>query len=107
MCFIAVRTAEELDAVTGAVSIPIMFGGLAAGLADADDLARRGVRISLYGHQPFQAALQAAYDTMRAIKDGSGAADLGGLAGSDLLAAATGQDQYEQWQQDFLGAKDV
>ncbi len=103
IAFIGVRTAEELDAVAEAIRLPIMLGGLAAELSDRDELSRRGVRISLTGHQPFLASVQAAHDTMRQIRDGARPSALPGVAGADLLAEATALAAHLARQKAFMG----
>ena len=54
----------------GLLGLPIILGGAAPDLMDLDYLASRGVRICLQGHQPFQAAVRAVYDTLKALRDG-------------------------------------
>jgi carboxyvinyl-carboxyphosphonate phosphorylmutase len=61
------------------------------------------VRVSLQGHQPFQAAVQAIHDTMKALREGAAPADLKNLASSELMAKATRSADYAAWTRDFLG----
>ena len=53
------------------VKIPLMLGGVGGELQDKTYLASRGVRIALQGHQPFSAAVQAVYNTLKALRDGT------------------------------------
>ena len=64
-------TREQLDALSAAVKIPLMLGGSGRELQDRDYLSSRRVRIALQGHQPFSAAVQAVYNTLKALREGT------------------------------------
>ena len=66
MFLVGVKTREQLEAVAAELRIPIILGG-GATLGDREYLASKGVRVSLQGHQPFQAAVQAIHATMKAL----------------------------------------
>jgi len=100
--FVGVKTRPELDAIAAEIDAPIMLGGCGAELQDAEYLANRGVRISLQGHQPFMAAVQAMYDTLKALRDGVPPARLEGVASSGLMKQLTRDEQYQSWQDEFL-----
>jgi carboxyvinyl-carboxyphosphonate phosphorylmutase len=68
---VGVKTRAELEAVAGAVSVPILLGGVGAELNDLDYLSARGVRICLQGHQPFMAAVNAVHATLKALREGT------------------------------------
>jgi carboxyvinyl-carboxyphosphonate phosphorylmutase len=72
-------------------------------MQDKDYLASRGVRIALQGHQPFSAAVQATYDTLKALREGTKPAALQGVASSELMAKLTRQGDYKRWTGEFLG----
>jgi carboxyvinyl-carboxyphosphonate phosphorylmutase len=100
---VGVTSRAQLDAVAGAVPIPLMLGGTPPVLADRDYLAARGVRIALQGHLPFAAAIQAIHATLKALRDGVAPGDVGGLAPEALLKAVTRDADYRRWIGDFLG----
>ena len=99
---VGVKTRDQLDAIAAAIDAPLMLGGSGADLKDPDLLGARGVRISLQGHQPFMAAVQAMYDTLKALRDGTAPADLAAVASSDLLAELSLDADYRRWQDEFL-----
>ena len=76
-------------------------GGATPG--DRAYLASKGVRVSLQGHQPFQAAVQAIHDTLTALRDGTAPADLKNIASNELMAKVTRSADYAGWTRDFLG----
>jgi carboxyvinyl-carboxyphosphonate phosphorylmutase len=100
---VGVTSRAQLDAVAGAVPIPLMLGGTPPVLADRDYLAARGVRIALQGHLPFAAAIQAIHATLKALRDGVAPGDVGGVAPEALLKAVTRDADYRRWIGDFLG----
>jgi carboxyvinyl-carboxyphosphonate phosphorylmutase len=98
-----VKTLDELDAVAGAVRIPLILGGGAPGLGSLDDLAARNVRVCLQGHHPFMASVQATYDTLKALRDGVKPADLPRVASGDTMKRLLRDGDYRSWMKDFLG----
>jgi len=105
MFLVGVKTREQLEAVAPELRVPIILGG-GATLGDRAYLASKGVRVSLQGHQPFQAAVQAIHETMKALREGTPPADLKGLASKELMAKATRSADYASWTRDFLGGAD-
>ena len=97
-----VKKREELDAIAAAVKLPIIAAGAGEKVADADYLAGRRVRVYATGHEPFAAAVQAMYDTMKAIHAGTGRKDLERIAPPELMARLTRADEYERFVQDYL-----
>ena len=94
---------EELEAVNAEVSIPIMMGSTPGGLDDLEYLAANGVRVALQGHLPFMAAVQAAYDTLKALRDGRPTAELRDrTASAELIGRVTRRADYDGWIEDFL-----
>ncbi len=100
---VGVKTREQLDALAAEVRIPIIVGGLPVELMDRTGLASKGVRICLQGHQPFQAAVQAIHDTLKALRDGTAPKDLTGLASAELMERVTRGEDYARWTREFLG----
>lgn len=103
--FVGVKTRAELEALAGAVSLPIIIGGGGGELADRAYLGAHGVRIALQGHQPFMAAVQAVHDTLKALRDGTPPGKLAGIAGNDLMQRVTRERDHRQWTEDFLRPK--
>jgi carboxyvinyl-carboxyphosphonate phosphorylmutase len=52
---------------------------------------------------PFQAAVKAVYDTLKALRDGVAPADLKDtLASAELMGQLTRKADYDSWIKDFL-----
>ncbi len=67
-------------------------------------LAASGVRVALQGHLPFQAAVKAVYDTLKALREDKSPSELSSMvASAELMARATRQKDYEGWVEEFLG----
>jgi oxaloacetate decarboxylase len=96
-------TREQLDAIADAVKLPLMLGGSGRELQDAAYLASRRVRIALQGHQPFSAAVQAVYSTLKALRDGTRPEDLQGVASAEMMRRVTRDGDYKSWTEKFLG----
>src|ERR1700688_4068280 len=63
-------TVAAIEAVSAEIKIPLITGGGAGPLADLDWMAAHRVRVALQGHAPFRAAVQAGYNTLKAVRDG-------------------------------------
>jgi carboxyvinyl-carboxyphosphonate phosphorylmutase len=98
-----IKKREDLDAISAAVKLPIIAAGAGEKVADAPYLAGRRARIYSTGHEPFAAAVQAMYDTMKAVRDGAGAKELKGIASRELMAKLTRGAEYEAFTQAYLG----
>ena len=96
-------TTEAIEAVSSQIKIPLITGGGAGQLADLDWMASHRVRVALQGHAPFSAAVQAVYNTLKALRDGTKPADLIGIASPELMQQVTRGADYRQWTKDFLG----
>ena len=93
-----ISSADELEALNAAVDVPLLLGGASGDLSDADaaQLGARGVRIALQGHLPFMAAVKAAYDTLKALRDGAEPSELSDkTASSALMAQVTRLEEYD------------
>jgi carboxyvinyl-carboxyphosphonate phosphorylmutase len=97
-------TVASIEAVSSQIRIPLITGGGSGPLADLDWMAAHGVRVALQGHAPFSAAVQAVYNTLKALRDGTKPGDLQGIASPELMRRVTRADDYQQWTKDFLGA---
>jgi carboxyvinyl-carboxyphosphonate phosphorylmutase len=100
--FVGVKTRAQLEAIVSELDAPIMLGGSGKELQDPDYLSDCGVRVSLQGHQPFMAAVQAMHDTLKALREGTAPAQLQGVASVDLIKQLTRDQSYQAWQEDFL-----
>jgi carboxyvinyl-carboxyphosphonate phosphorylmutase len=98
-------TVEGIEAVSSQIKIPLITGGGSGPLADLDWMAAHGVRVALQGHAPFSAAVQAVYNTLKALRDGTKPGDLKGIASSELMQRVTRAADYRQWTKDFLGGE--
>jgi oxaloacetate decarboxylase len=96
-------TRAQLDAIADAVRVPLLLGGVSGELADREYLASRRVRIALQGHQPFAAAVQAVYATLKALRDGTPPAKLTGIASPELMKRVLRESAYDGWTKSFLG----
>jgi carboxyvinyl-carboxyphosphonate phosphorylmutase len=100
--FVGVKTRPQLEVIVRELDAPIMLGGSGPELQDLDYLSECGVRVSLQGHQPFMAAVQAMHDTLKALRDGTPPAQLDGIASADLMKRLSRDDRYQAWQDEFL-----
>ncbi len=98
-----VDTRDQLDALAGAVKIPLLLGRVTPDLEDLNYLSQRGVRIALQGHLPIMAAMQAAHDTLQALRDGGPPSKIPGIASDEILKRLTRDDDYKRWAAEFLG----
>ena len=97
------QTRAEIEAVSSEAKIPLLLGGAGGELADLEFLGSQGVRVALQGHLPFQAAVKAVYDTLKALRDGVAPADLKDtLASAELMGQLTRKADYDSWIKDFL-----
>lgn len=97
------RTRAELDTISAAVKLPLFLGGAGTELHSLDYLSARNVRICLQTHAPFMATVQAAYETLKALRDGVPPHDLPHLPSAELMKRVTRHADYAAWIKDFLG----
>jgi len=71
-------------------------------MSDKAYLASRNVRVALQGHQPFSAAVQAVYNTLKALRDGVKPSELQGVASADTMKRVTREGEYKSWTEKFL-----
>lgn len=101
MFFAGGTTREVIEMLHAELKIPIMLGG-GGGDHDKAWLGSMGVRIALQGHQPFSAAVQAVYNTLKALREGTKPAALTGIASADLMAKVTRSGEFKTWTDEFL-----
>jgi oxaloacetate decarboxylase len=96
-------TVEAVEAISSAVRIPLILGGGGGELGNLDWLSAHNVRVALQTHAPFSAAVQAVYNTLKALRDGVAPRDLKDIAAPELMRQVTRAGDYQQWTKDFLG----
>ena len=98
-----VTTRAELDALAGEARLPLVLGTLSDAISDRDYLASRGVRIALQGHLPFQAAIAAIHATLKALREGTPPAQVGGMPAKALSQGVMREADYAAKAARFLG----
>ena len=99
---VGVQNRSDLDAIAAEIKLPLILGGAGKELLDLTYLAERGVRVCLQGHQPFLAAVRAVHDTLKALRGGTPADRLQGIATDELMKRVMRHEQYERWTKAFL-----
>lgn len=92
----------QLEAISKKCKLPVILGGAGAALKDLEYLGSKGVRICLQGHQPAMAAIQATYNTLKALREGTKPSELAGIADNELVNRLSRSADYDRWIQDFL-----
>jgi carboxyvinyl-carboxyphosphonate phosphorylmutase len=59
--------------------------------------------VALQTHAPFSAAVQAVYETLKALREGVAPRDLKNIASPELMRQVTRADDYQRWTRDYLG----
>jgi oxaloacetate decarboxylase len=103
--FTGVRTPAELEAIAAATRLPIVLGGAPEAMTALDDLATQRVRIALQGHAPVAASMQAVYETLKALREGTSPKNLKGLASSELTSRVTREKDMKERSGGFLGSR--
>ena len=99
---IGVKQKQELERITKICQLPLILGGAGPDIMDLNYLGSMGVRICLQGHQPFMAAIQAIYNTLKALREGIRPADLEGVPDKELINKFTRTKSYDHWIEEFL-----
>ena len=99
---IGISDKEQLEATSKICRLPIILGGAGAAVKDLDYLSSMGMRICLQGHQPAMAAIQATYNTLKALREGVKPSELEGIANNELVNQLSRSADYDQWVHDFL-----
>ncbi|MFM9969182.1 MAG: oxaloacetate decarboxylase [Burkholderiales bacterium] len=102
MFFIGLDTREKLDAVAAAIKLPIFLGTLNPEINDKEYLATRRVRVALTGHPTFPAAVQAAYNILKAQREGTPTGKLAGVASNEMMKKYTRDADYARWMESYL-----
>ena len=96
------KSRAEVEGVRSVTELPIMLGGVPDAMMDHAFFAANGVHICLQGHQPIQAAVQAVYATMKALREGANPATLAGLASAETMKRVTRAEDHAKWTKGFL-----
>lgn len=98
---------DHIEAVSAALSVPLFLGGdgYDAAKYDLAYLASQRVRLSSQGHMPIRAAIQAMYDTLKALRDGADHKSLPGIASADLLKQVSRAGEHDRRIKDYLGGE--
>ena len=99
---IGVKQKQQLEAIAEVCHLPIFLGGASADINQLDYLGSMGVRISLQEHQPVMAAIQATYDTLKALRDGAKPSDFDNSIDKALINKLSRVDSYDRWIEEFL-----
>ncbi len=93
---LGLKNRADLETVAAEISRPLIIASTGSDFEDRAYLAKQGVRICLQGHQPFAAATEAIYTTLKALREGTPPAKLTGLASKDLRAATSRAPDYAE-----------
>src|SRR5262249_47860563 len=98
-------TVDGVEAVSSAIKIPLILGGGGGQLGDLDWLAAHRVRVALQTHAPFSAAVQAVYETLKALREGVHPRELKNNAAPELMRPVAPADDYQPWIKDVCGRR--
>ena len=93
---VGVKSRSDLETIAAALQAPIILGGAPNEMLDRNYLSQLGVRIALQSHKPALAAMKAAYDTLRALREGQAADTLNDVADLELIRQLTRADHYDE-----------
>ena len=99
---VGVPTREALEQIAPEISLPILLGGGAKDMRDPPWLAGHGVRFLLRGHQTFTASVEAIYQVMKALREGTLPEDIAGEASKDLMQVVTRGADYKRMGDEWL-----
>ncbi|MBC7780246.1 MAG: isocitrate lyase/PEP mutase family protein [Proteobacteria bacterium] len=101
---VGLETLDQLSAIEAAVKLPIIVGSAPASLS-RDELAARGARILLQGHQPTAAVVKTLTEVYTHLFNGGAPAELkSSIASAEQMDAVTRVGAYKTWQKNFLGS---
>ena len=87
--FAGLSSGEQIEALRGVISLPLILGGNAGELAKREYLQSVGVTFGLQGHLPFLAAVKAIYETLKALREGLDPVELSTqIASTELIAVS-------------------
>jgi len=97
-----VKNREDLEKICSAVRLPVLLDSPSKELRDLDYLGRVGVRIALQGHTPFLAAIEAIYQTAKALREGTAPEALPNLPPAARVKELTRGADYDEAISSFL-----
>lgn len=103
--FTGIKSRADLEAIVAATDLPIVLGGAPDELSAIDYLTSQRVRIALQGHAPIAAAMQAVYQTQKALREGAAPKALRGLPAAELTNRIVREAEVKARSADFLGLK--
>ena len=100
---VGLETLDQLSAIQAAAGkLPIIIGSAPASLK-REDLAARGARVLLQGHQPIAAAAKALREVYEHLHKGGAPADLKDkIITAKEMDALTSGDAHKRWIKDYL-----
>jgi carboxyvinyl-carboxyphosphonate phosphorylmutase len=98
---VGLKSLAQLSTVSAATTLPLILGPAAGDLVGAD-LSGYRVKILLQGHAPMLAAVQAIYETMKALREGVASAQIKNVASNALMSTLTRAAQYDEATKDYL-----
>jgi carboxyvinyl-carboxyphosphonate phosphorylmutase len=99
---VGVETLDQVAAVQAAAKLPIIVGSAPASLK-REDLAARGARVLLQGHQPVAAAARALREVYEHLHKGGAPADLKDrIATPQEMERLVGGEAHKKWIKDYL-----
>jgi oxaloacetate decarboxylase len=97
------KTLEDFDVLRAGVTLPVIVGS-APGIR-REELAARGVRLLLQGHQPVAVVVKALRETYTHLYGGGAPSDLKSrMAAPDEMERVLRAGQYEEWRKAYLAA---
>ncbi|MEM7195222.1 MAG: isocitrate lyase/PEP mutase family protein [Pseudomonadota bacterium] len=99
---IGIQTKSDLEKIAQVCRLPMILGGAGAEIKDLDYLSQLGVSICLQGHQPVMAAIQSAYETMKALKNGVSPAELPIKPDKEMISRLSREGEFAEWMNRFL-----
>jgi len=99
---IGVESLDQVAAIHDAARLPVIVGSAPAALRH-EDLAARGARILLQGHQPVAAAVKALQETYTHLYNGGAPAELKSrVASAQEMERLVFSEDYRKWQREYL-----
>ena len=98
----SLKTRTDLEKIAAATTLPLVLGGASGDLTDSRYLASQRVKLWSAGHQVFNVAVQALYDAMRSVLEGTLPAKLPGAAPAVLMDRLLDAPRYRELTRQFL-----
>jgi carboxyvinyl-carboxyphosphonate phosphorylmutase len=103
----ALSSRSALERISQATRLPLIVGGASGEVADPSLLASQRVRAWSGGHQVFAVAINALYQAMGAVLQGTAPSRLPGIAPAALMNKLLDTAHYEMLTREFLGGRDA